>query len=355
MSGICRGVSLELCPPCSSRMPGYSSRWTRVGARYPTAGFHATDGFIDAVGSENDLPETADEVVDLTGHLVMPGLVNTHHHFYQTLTRAVPGAQDAGLFDWLTVLYPMWARLTPDDVFVSTQIALAELALSGCTTASDHLYLFPNGSRLDDQVAAAATIGLRVNASRGSMSLGASRGGLPPDSVVEDEDAILADSVRVIDALHDPSRGSMVHIAVSPCSPFSVTEDLMRESAHLARGQGRPATHSPRRNHRRRGVHKRDPRCSTGRVDGGSGVGRPGCVVRTLRAHPWRRNSAPGSRRHGHRSLPDVEHAPCLGGSRRLITASMRVCLLVSVLTDRRPTTGATCSAKRARRCFLPD
>ena len=204
----------------------------------PDGGFHATDGFIDAVGSENDLPETADEVVDLTGHLVMPGLVNTHHHFYQTLTRAVPGAQDAGLFDWLTVLYPMWARLTPDDVFVSTQIALAELALSGCTTASDHLYLFPNGSRLDDQVAAAATIGLRVNASRGSMSLGASRGGLPPDSVVEDEDAILADSVRVIDALHDPSRGSMVHIAVSPCSPFSVTEDLMRESAHLARDKG---------------------------------------------------------------------------------------------------------------------
>jgi cytosine/adenosine deaminase-related metal-dependent hydrolase len=201
-------------------------------------GLHATDGFIDRVGPTEELPETADEVLDLTGHVVLPGLVNTHHHFYQTLTRAVPGAQDVGLFEWLTTLYPIWARLTPDDIFVSTQIALAELALSGCTTASDHLYLYPNGSKLDDQVAAASTIGLRINASRGSMSRGESQGGLPPDSVVETEDAILDDSIRVIDAFHDPAPGSMVHVAVSPCSPFSVTEDLMRQAAHLARDKG---------------------------------------------------------------------------------------------------------------------
>ena len=201
-------------------------------------GFHATDGFIDGVGTAADLPPTADEVLDLRDHVVIPGLVNTHHHFYQTLTRAVPAAQDAGLFDWLTALYPIWARMTPDDVFVSAQVALAELALTGCTTAADHLYLFPNGSRLDDEVAAAATIGLRLNASRGSMSLGESDGGLPPDSVVDDEDAILEDSARVIDRFHDPQPGSMLQIAVSPCSPFSVSEDLMRESARLARDKG---------------------------------------------------------------------------------------------------------------------
>ena len=204
----------------------------------PDGGIFATNGFIDQVGPTSELPETADEVVDLSNHLVFPGLVNTHHHFYQTLTRAVPAAQDAGLFDWLKTLYPIWARITPDDVFVSTQIALAELALSGCTTAADHLYIYPNGCRLDDQVAAAATIGLRINASRGSMSLGESSGGLPPDSVVETEAAILDDTVRVIDAFHDPSPGSMVHVAVSPCSPFSVTEDLMRQAAHLARDKG---------------------------------------------------------------------------------------------------------------------
>ena len=204
----------------------------------PDGGLHAVNGFIDQVGPTMDLPPTADDVVDLTGHVVLPGLINTHHHFYQTLTRAVPGSQDVGLFDWLAALYPMWARLTPGDVFVSTQVALAELALSGCTTAADHLYVFPNGTRLDDQIEAAETIGLRISASRGSMSLGESKGGLPPDTVVDEEDVILSDTARVIDAFHDPARGSMVQIAVSPCSPFSVTEDLMRESAALARDRG---------------------------------------------------------------------------------------------------------------------
>jgi cytosine/adenosine deaminase-related metal-dependent hydrolase len=147
----------------------------------PEGGLFIRDGIIQQVGLTADLPQTADEVLDLKGHIVLPGLVNTHHHFYQTLTRAVPAAQDANLFNWLKTLYPIWARLTPDDIFISTQTALAELALSGCTTASDHLYLFPNGSKLDDEIAAASEIGVRLQASRGSMSLGESKGGLPPD------------------------------------------------------------------------------------------------------------------------------------------------------------------------------
>lgn len=201
-------------------------------------GIFAVDGLIRQVGSGAELPQTADQVLDLSGHLVLPGLVNTHHHFYQTLTRAVPAAQDANLFNWLKTLYPIWARMTPDDIFVSTQTALSELALSGCTTASDHLYLFPNGSRLDDEIEAAREVGLRLHASRGSMSLGESQGGLPPDSVVDTEERILADSLRLIEQYHDPQPGAMVRIVLAPCSPFSVTGDLMRESARLARQYG---------------------------------------------------------------------------------------------------------------------
>ena len=201
-------------------------------------GLYAVDGFIEQVGATAELPTTADEVIDLTGHVVLPGLINTHHHFYQTLTRAIPGAQDAGLFDWLTTLYPIWARMTSEHIRVSTQVALAELALSGCTTAFDHLYLFPNDSTLDDEIDAAAAIGLRLMASRGSMSLGESDGGLPPDSVVEDDQAILDDTQRLIEAYHDPSPGSMVQVVVAPCSPFSVTPELMSESAALARATG---------------------------------------------------------------------------------------------------------------------
>jgi 8-oxoguanine deaminase len=204
----------------------------------PDGGLFLRDGFIEKVGATADLPADADEVLDLSGYVVLPGLVNTHHHFYQTLTRAVPAAQDANLFNWLKTLYPIWARMTPEDIFVSTQTALAELALSGCTTASDHLYLFPNGSKLDDEIAAAQQVGLRLHASRGSMSLGESKGGLPPDSVVEDEDAILKDSLRLIERYHDPNPGAMVRIVLAPCSPFSVSQDLMRQSASLARQYG---------------------------------------------------------------------------------------------------------------------
>jgi cytosine/adenosine deaminase-related metal-dependent hydrolase len=204
----------------------------------PEGGLFIRRGLIQEVGPMSELPQTADEVLDLKGHIVLPGLVNTHHHFYQTLTRAVPAAQDANLFNWLAALYPIWARLTPDDIFTSTQTALAELALSGCTTASDHLYLFPNGSRLDNEIAAAQEIGLRLQASRGSMSLGASQGGLPPDSVVEGEDSILKDSQRLIEEYHDAKMGAMVQIVLAPCSPFSVTGDLMKQSAKLAREYG---------------------------------------------------------------------------------------------------------------------
>jgi cytosine/adenosine deaminase-related metal-dependent hydrolase len=165
-------------------------------------------------------------------------LVNTHHHFYQTLTRAIPAAQNANLFHWLQTLYPIWAKMTPEDIRLSTQTALAELALSGCTTASDHLYLFPNGSRLDDEIEAAAELGLRLHASRGSMSLGESQGGLPPDSVVDSEEKILADSERLIQRYHNPNPGSMVQIVLAPCSPFSVTGELMKQSAELARRYG---------------------------------------------------------------------------------------------------------------------
>ncbi len=201
-------------------------------------GLFIRDGFIEQVGESAELPVTADEVLELQGHILLPGLVNTHHHFFQTLTRAVPAAQDANLFNWLKTLYPIWAGLNPEDIFISTQTALAELALSGCTTASDHLYLFPNGSRLDDEIAAAGEIGLRLQASRGSMSLGESQGGLPPDSVVDNEDVILKDSLRLIQRYHDPKQGAMVQIVLAPCSPFSVTGGLMKQSAVLARQYG---------------------------------------------------------------------------------------------------------------------
>ncbi|MFV1999669.1 MAG: 8-oxoguanine deaminase [Acidimicrobiia bacterium] len=199
---------------------------------------YVANGFITQVGPTADLPSTADNVIDMKDHVVLPGLINTHHHFYQTLTRAVPGTQNAGLFDWLKTLYPIWARMTAEHVRISTQVALAEMALSGCTTASDHLYLLPNDSRHDDEIIAAREVGLRLHASRGSMSLGESDGGLPPDSVVEGEDAILADTQRLIETYHDASPGSMTQVVVAPCSPFSVTADLMRESAALARSTG---------------------------------------------------------------------------------------------------------------------
>ncbi|MBP0481246.1 8-oxoguanine deaminase [Sagittula salina] len=181
---------------------------------------------------------TSGVIIDAATCVVTPGLVNTHHHLYQTLTRAVPGAQDALLFGWLKTLYPIWARFSPEHMFVSALAGLAELALSGCTMTSDHLYLYPNGARLDDTIAAAREVGLRFHPTRGAMSIGESAGGLPPDSLVEREDAILEDCIRVIDAFHDPSEGAMVRVGVAPCSPFSVSRNLMRDAAILARDKG---------------------------------------------------------------------------------------------------------------------
>ncbi|MBV0913882.1 8-oxoguanine deaminase [Anianabacter salinae] len=193
-------------------------------------------GVIAAVGHGLDAEGAA--IVYGAGIVVTPGLVNTHHHLYQTLTRAVPGAQDAMLFGWLQTLYPIWARFGPEEMRVSATIGLAELALSGCTMSSDHLYLYPNGARLDDTIDAAREIGLRFHATRGAMSIGQSNGGLPPDALVEDEAAILNDCIRVIDAFHDPAEGAMVRVGVAPCSPFSVSRELMRDAALLARDKG---------------------------------------------------------------------------------------------------------------------
>ena len=201
-------------------------------------GLYVEDNRIVAVGTRDTLPTTADEVLDLSGHVVIPGLVNTHHHMYQSLTRAIPAAQDGELFNWLTNLYPVWANLTPEMIRVSTQTAMAELLLSGCTTSSDHLYIYPNGCRLDDSIEAAAEIGMRFHASRGSMSVGQSQGGLPPDRVVEREDDILKDTQRLIETYHDEGRYAMLRVVVAPCSPFSVSRDLMRESASMARHYG---------------------------------------------------------------------------------------------------------------------
>jgi cytosine/adenosine deaminase-related metal-dependent hydrolase len=196
----------------------------------------ARDGVIEAVGPSAELLPGADEVIDARDQVVIPGLVNTHHHMFQTLTRA--RVQDDELFGWLRGLYPIWANLTPEMAKVSTQTAMAELLLSGCTTSSDHLYVFPNGVRLDDSIEGAVEIGMRFHAARGAMSVGASRGGLPPDAMVEREDAILADTQRGIERWHDPQRFAMQRVVVAPCSPFSVSRELMRDSALLARSFG---------------------------------------------------------------------------------------------------------------------
>jgi len=195
------------------------------------------DGVIVSVG--NSAPaDDCDETIDARGCVVTPGLVNTHHHLFQTLTRAVPAGQDALLFDWLRALYPVWARMQPEDMFVSAQLGLAELALSGCTMSSDHLYIFPNGVTLEDTVDAARTVGLRFHPTRGAMSVGESDGGLPPDSLVENEHDIVEDFIRTVDALHDRADGAMVRVGLAPCSPFSVSTDLMKSAAALARDKG---------------------------------------------------------------------------------------------------------------------
>lgn len=200
------------------------------------------DHVIEAVGPAADLPATADRVIDLRDHLLLPGLVNTHHHLYQSLTRGI--AQDADLFTWLKTLYPMWGRLTDEGVRISTLTGLAELMLSGCTTSSDHLYMFPNDCTLDSQIRAAADIGMRFHAARGAMTLGESAGGMPPDALTENEDAVLTDMQRLLETCHDPSPRAMQRIVLAPCSPFSVTESLMRNTAALAREHPRVGLHT---------------------------------------------------------------------------------------------------------------
>ena len=193
------------------------------------------DNVIEQVGPSSALPQSADEVIDAAQHVVLPGLINTHHHMYQSLTRVIPAAQNGELFNWLQNLYPIWAGLTPEMIRVSTLTAMAELILSGCTTSSDHLYIYPNQTRLDDSLEAASQIGMRFHGARGAMSVGQSKGGLPPDSVVEEEAAILRDTQRLIETYHDHQRHAMQRIVVAPCSPFSVSRDLMREAAEMAR------------------------------------------------------------------------------------------------------------------------
>ncbi len=195
------------------------------------------DNVITALGPLDAMPAaTADRVLNLSGHVVLPGLVNTHHHMFQSLTRVL--AQDSELFDWLRTLYPIWTRLTGEHIYTSAKLAMVELMLSGCTTSSDHLYIFPNDVQLEDEIRAAEEMGLRFHAARGAMSLGESQGGLPPDEVVEREADILRDTQRLIESYHDAAAHAMLRIAVAPCSPFSVSVDLMRESASLARAYG---------------------------------------------------------------------------------------------------------------------
>lgn len=197
---------------------------------------------IESVGPAGSTPpdavDAADRIVDLDRHVVLPGLVSTHHHMFQSLTRALPAGQDSELFDWLRAHYPIWSRLTPEMIRVSAMTAMAELMLSGCTTATDHLYLYPNGIRIDDEIESAREIGIRFEPSRGGMSMGESQGGLPPDLLTEAEPAILRAMQRAIETHHDRSRFSMLRISVAPCSPFTVTPALMKESAALARAQG---------------------------------------------------------------------------------------------------------------------
>lgn len=208
------------------------------GTRFVNGGLYAEDGVIKQVGPSDQLPATADKVLNLDNHIVMPGMVNTHHHLFQNLTRVIPDAQDAPLFGWLQTLYPIWARMTPEAIKVSTQLGLVELLLSGCTTSSDHLYVFPGDCTLDHQIEAAASIGSRFHAMRGSMSIGESDGGLPPDSLVEKEAAILKDSQRLIERYHSADDYALCRVGLAPCSPFSVSTELMRESATLARDYG---------------------------------------------------------------------------------------------------------------------
>ena len=219
-------------------MPGPEEDENNIESEIKGGGLFARNGIIEAVGESSSLPQIADTIIDMKGHVVIPGMVNTHHHLFQNLTRAVPEAQNSELFGWLKTLYPIWSNIGPEHVYWSTALGLAELALSGCTTSSDHLYIYPNGAKLDDSLSAAADIGVRFHGTRGSMSIGESQGGLPPDTLTEKESFILSESQRLIETYNDSSRYSMQRVALAPCSPFSVSIDLMRESAAMARSYG---------------------------------------------------------------------------------------------------------------------
>ena len=221
---------------CTMSEPGENER--NIESEIKGGGLFARNGIIEAVGESSSLPQIADTIIDMKGHVVIPGMVNTHHHMFQNLTRAVPAAQNSELFGWLKTLYPIWSNIGPEHVYWSTALGLAELALSGCTTSSDHLYIYPNGAKLDDSLSAASDIGVRFHGTRGSMSIGESEGGLPPDSLTEKETFILSESQRLIETYNDSSRYAMQRVALAPCSPFSVSIDLMRESAAMARSYG---------------------------------------------------------------------------------------------------------------------
>ena len=221
---------------CTMSEPGENE--SNIESEIKSGGLFARNGIIEAVGESSSLPQIADTIIDMKGHVVIPGMVNTHHHLFQNLTRAVPAAQNSELFGWLKTLYPIWSNIGPEHVYWSTALGLAELALSGCTTSSDHLYIYPNGAKLDDSLSAASDIGVRFHGTRGSMSIGESQGGLPPDSLTEKEPFILSESQRLIETYNDSSRYAMQRVALAPCSPFSVSIDLMRESAAMARSYG---------------------------------------------------------------------------------------------------------------------
>ena len=221
---------------CTMSEPGENE--SNIESEIKSGGLFARNGIIEAVGESRSLPQIAETIIDMKGHVVIPGMVNTHHHLFQNLTRAVPAAQNSELFGWLKTLYPIWSNIGPEHVYWSTALGLAELALSGCTTSSDHLYIYPNGAKLDDSLSAASDIGVRFHGTRGSMSIGESQGGLPPDSLTEKETFILSESQRLIETYNDSSRYAMQRVALAPCSPFSVSIDLMRESAAMARSYG---------------------------------------------------------------------------------------------------------------------
>ena len=221
---------------CTMSEPGENE--SNIESEIKGGGLFARNGIIEAVGESSSLPQIADTIIDMKGHVVIPGMVNTHHHLFQNLTRAVPAAQNSELFGWLKTLYPIWSNIGPKHVYWSTALGLAELALSGCTTSSDHLYIYPNGAKLDDSLSAASDIGVRFHGTRGSMSIGESQGGLPPDSLTEKETFILSESQRLIETYNDNNRYAMQRVALAPCSPFSVSIDLMRESAAMARSYG---------------------------------------------------------------------------------------------------------------------